>query len=319
MTAADPERDADAAPEPAPGRQPDRAIARLLRWYPRAWRERYGDEFLAMVEDTLDGRGPGWRLHLSVAKAGLRERGRRAAPAVLRKMAADASTHQSLDPAGWSAVTALIYFWSAWNGVQIPFAAGADREAGGAVPVAVGVIAGLGAVIGISVTIAGLVAGPALVRLLRAGGWPVIRQPVARAAVVTLAFAGMLTRFLLMISPSRHPALGVVSFAWLIATLVLLELALLFWRRAGSAMMAQGLDLRPRVRAVQVMLNAITMSASLAVLPVVLIRFGQAEHSGWFMALALLTLVGRGYAVPYRLRQAWILGRQLRAGTAGDR
>jgi hypothetical protein len=300
MTAADPERDADAAPDPALGRQPDRAIARLLRWYPRAWRERYGDEFLAMVEDTLDGRRPGWRLHLSVALAGLRERGRRAAPAALRKMAADASTHQSLDPAGWSAVVALIYFWSAWNGVQIPFAAGADHEAAGAVPVAVGVIS-------------------ALVRFLWAGGWPVIRQPVARAVVVTLAFAGMLTRFLLMISPSRHPALSVVSVGWLIATLALLELALLFWRRAGSAMMAQGLDLRPRVRAVQVMLNAITTSASLAVLPVVLIRFGQAEHSGWFMAPALLTLVGRGYTVPYRLRQAWILGRQLWAGAAGGR
>ena len=38
---------------------------------------RYGDEFLAMVEDTLDGRGPGWRLQLSVAWSGLRQRGRR--------------------------------------------------------------------------------------------------------------------------------------------------------------------------------------------------------------------------------------------------
>jgi hypothetical protein len=35
--------------------------AKLLRWYPRTWRERYGEEFLAMVEDSLDGRRPGWR------------------------------------------------------------------------------------------------------------------------------------------------------------------------------------------------------------------------------------------------------------------
>ena len=28
---------------------------KLLRWYPRAWRERYGEEFLAMIEDSLDG------------------------------------------------------------------------------------------------------------------------------------------------------------------------------------------------------------------------------------------------------------------------
>jgi hypothetical protein len=28
--------------------------ASLLRWYPRAWRERYGEELLALVQDTLD-------------------------------------------------------------------------------------------------------------------------------------------------------------------------------------------------------------------------------------------------------------------------
>ena len=33
----------------------DPDAAKLLRWYPRPWRERYGEEFLAMVEDNLDG------------------------------------------------------------------------------------------------------------------------------------------------------------------------------------------------------------------------------------------------------------------------
>ena len=56
----------------------DPDAAKLLRWYPRAWRERYGEEFLAMVEDSLDGERPGRRFRLSVAWAGLRERGHRA-------------------------------------------------------------------------------------------------------------------------------------------------------------------------------------------------------------------------------------------------
>jgi len=43
-----------------------------------------------MVEDGLDGRPPGWRLRLSVIWAGLRERARRAVPAALRRMTADA-------------------------------------------------------------------------------------------------------------------------------------------------------------------------------------------------------------------------------------
>ncbi|MGH3153400.1 MAG: hypothetical protein ACRDOB_22080, partial [Streptosporangiaceae bacterium] len=52
--------------------------ARLLRWYPRAWRERYGSELLALIQDTLDQGLPTWRLRLSVARGGLRERGHQA-------------------------------------------------------------------------------------------------------------------------------------------------------------------------------------------------------------------------------------------------
>ena len=63
------------AEEPG-GRPEDAGLAKLLRWYPRAWRERYGEEFLAMVEDGLDGERVTWRLTVSVARAGLRERGR---------------------------------------------------------------------------------------------------------------------------------------------------------------------------------------------------------------------------------------------------
>ena len=48
--------------------------ARLLRWYPRAWREQYGEELLALIQDTLDEGGPTWRLRLGVAWGGLRER-----------------------------------------------------------------------------------------------------------------------------------------------------------------------------------------------------------------------------------------------------
>jgi len=45
-------------PDAGPGEPADPRVARLLRWYPPAWRERYADEFVAMVEDTLDGRRP---------------------------------------------------------------------------------------------------------------------------------------------------------------------------------------------------------------------------------------------------------------------
>jgi hypothetical protein len=49
---------------------------RLLRWYPTAWRHRYGDELLSMVEDTVGTGLPDRRLRWSLATAGLRERAR---------------------------------------------------------------------------------------------------------------------------------------------------------------------------------------------------------------------------------------------------
>ena len=52
--------------------------ASLLRWYPRAWRERYGSELAALIQDNLDEGRPAWRLRLSVIGGGLRERFRQA-------------------------------------------------------------------------------------------------------------------------------------------------------------------------------------------------------------------------------------------------
>jgi hypothetical protein len=46
-------------------------VARLLRWYPRDWRERYGNEFEAMLSSSLsDGKGS-LRLSFNVAREGI--------------------------------------------------------------------------------------------------------------------------------------------------------------------------------------------------------------------------------------------------------
>ncbi len=49
-------------------------ISTLLRWYPSSWRERYGDELLKLMADTLDGQRPTMKFRLSIMLAGLRER-----------------------------------------------------------------------------------------------------------------------------------------------------------------------------------------------------------------------------------------------------
>jgi hypothetical protein len=48
-----------------------RRALRALRWYPRTWRERYGEEFAALMEDELDERPRSVRRTLDVARGGL--------------------------------------------------------------------------------------------------------------------------------------------------------------------------------------------------------------------------------------------------------
>jgi hypothetical protein len=72
--------------------------ASLLRWYPRAWRDRYGEELLALIQDTLEEGHPAWQLRLGVAWGGLRERGRQA------RYAAAASVRRRAGPDKWGTV-----------------------------------------------------------------------------------------------------------------------------------------------------------------------------------------------------------------------
>ncbi|MGI9032526.1 MAG: hypothetical protein ACR2HY_02360 [Acidimicrobiales bacterium] len=51
----------------------DPRLERLLRWYPRSWRERHGAELVAHLQDSLGGRRPSSRERLDVARGGVVE------------------------------------------------------------------------------------------------------------------------------------------------------------------------------------------------------------------------------------------------------
>ena len=161
----------------------DPDAAKLLRWYPRGWRERYGEEFLAMVEDSLDGERPGLRFRLSVARAGLRERGHRARlagqRAALPVLRALTWTRWTFFLAG-SAVINLPYEFKASSGAAQRWQATA----------AMGAFAAVAALGGAAVLTGAILAFPAFGRFLRAGGWPRIRRRVAWAAGATAAAGG---------------------------------------------------------------------------------------------------------------------------------
>jgi len=83
MTPADEQSTPAAADDPArtaPGfrthaRAADQARAlRLLLWYPRCWRSRYGDEFAELLIDERAELGPSWRRTVNIAATGLRAR-----------------------------------------------------------------------------------------------------------------------------------------------------------------------------------------------------------------------------------------------------
>jgi hypothetical protein len=143
---------------------------RLLRWYPRKWRERYGEELLALIQDTLDDGRPTWRLQLSVAWGGLRERVHQASNAVRAAVKWLIAPHQSSMLVAGTIIAVLPE-----NLSESPTPAQGWQAA--AFDALLAAVALTGAVIVVS----GLAALPALVRFLRAGGWPKIRLRRDRA------------------------------------------------------------------------------------------------------------------------------------------
>jgi hypothetical protein len=59
---------------------PDERIAALLRWYPEAWRAKYGEGLGEVLRDTIAGERDSVRVSLDVAREGLVERARAFVP-----------------------------------------------------------------------------------------------------------------------------------------------------------------------------------------------------------------------------------------------
>ncbi len=156
------------------------------------------------------------------------------------------------------------------------------------------------ALTGAVVVASGLTAFPALVRFLRAGGWPKIRRRIAWAAGVTVVAAGALAG-LVVISGSRSPAQLDASLAYLVgflATGLAVTVAIALWATAATAV-AKHLTLMPRVRAAQLMLGALTPIAVTVMLVTLDLWWSVTQFPAWLVAgLVLLGLA----SVPAWLR-----------------
>jgi hypothetical protein len=156
----------------------------MLRWYPRAWRDRYGAELGALLEDELAGDPPGVRLRASLALAGLRQRARSSG---LAGDGGDADLRVRTGGltvlAGWAG---LLAGGAAFAKASEHYSSAQPASAQALARSAYAAVVALAAVGGVLVVLGAVLALPAAVRYLRAGGWPDVRRGVYRAAVAVV-------------------------------------------------------------------------------------------------------------------------------------
>jgi len=162
----------------------------MLRWYPAAWRDRYGEELVTLMADQTDGRRPPLSMRIDVARAGLRERRRQAGHCGdVRPPAERVRAGALLVLCGWAlfVVAGAVFQKSSEH-----FASALPRTARWPALTAFDVVV-VAAVIGLLIVAAGALAAlPAFVRFLRGGGWPSVRRLVLTTTLSTATEAGAL-------------------------------------------------------------------------------------------------------------------------------
>ncbi len=160
----------------------------LLRWYPEAWRQRYGDELLVMIDDTMGDRRPTFRFRWNIAWAGLRERGHSAG-----LLGAPSDQPQQVRAGAllvlcsWSA---FVVAGATFEKQSEHFARSVPANTRSLVSSAYDVVALTGIVGSLAVLLGALVILPSFLAYMRSGGWGHLRRPLMVAGALTLATLG---------------------------------------------------------------------------------------------------------------------------------
>jgi len=285
-------------------------LEKLLRWYPRAWRERYGEEFLAMVEDTLDGERPTLRLRVDVARGGLRERARGRARIYGRKTVAFLRVVFGPRIDRWWAL-----FVAGWLLASLPdeFGLSLPAAAEGRAAAVLDAEAGIAALLAAVVLARGAIALPAFGRFMRAGGWPKIRHRVAWAAGVTAAAVGAFAGLVVVPGPITFAQWNqsLIYFPGVVGAGLLVTAAIWLWARAAAATAPQ-LDLPRRARTGERVLTAAAIAGVLLMMNVSILWFAAAQSSA---ALLIFGLSGISVvSVTQTLQIRWAFRRPGRHG-----
>jgi hypothetical protein len=249
----------------------------VLRWYPAAWRRRYGAELVTLLEDTyMEGPVP-WRCRLSLLRSASVER--------LRASGLLGSGSAPSDGVRAGSVLVL-WAWAVFMVAGAGFAKLAEHwnaavpAGAGAVPAAgydVVYCAGIAGVVIVAVAAGNCV--PSLVRFARAGGWRAVRGRVMLAAALTVAMLAVLTVLVIwahQLGPRERNG-GLWPYSALAVAAALLFAATIFSWTAAVAAAARRMEFRPGV---------LRRCAALAVALVVVTAALVAGTVTWWAAIA---------------------------------
>lgn len=302
-----------------PGGDPDtrvgRADDRRIRWYPRDWRERYGEELIALLDDEYGHHLPAMA-RLSLLSGGLRQQSRRfgltgdsvpAAEGVRAGALAVLIAWAVFVIAGASFAKFSEHFDQA-----LPHRSGAHR-----VPDIAYTVLQTTAGVACALVLAGLLlAAPAFLRFVRTGGLSCLRRHVLHAIVCTVLAAGVTLPLILwahhLTAHQRNGGIhwyGLLFLLW--AALIAITLAL--WTAVAVAI-GRRLVLSTAVLTTEAALAVATTGAMLIMVGATVVWWGavakdapgflRASPGGapgspwdiWFVATVALMLAAIGIA-----------------------
>ena len=259
-------------------------LSRLLAWYPPAWRERYGEEFVAMMEDELDSRPATIAYRVSVAWSGLHERGHGVG-----------LLGDSVVPAQQARAGSLLVLcsWTAFVLAGARYSQLSEHFAR-AMPVGTGSLAQLSfdgvvvlAVAGaVAVATGAAVALPSFTRFLKNGGWTRLRRKVTVAVGLSVLLVALVVPFLIWAHRlswvQRNGANGAYSGTFV--GLALLAAGVLAQWTAVGVTAARHVEFGSRVLRVEATLAVVLATVMAAITGATAIWWGSVgREAPWFL------------------------------------